>query len=64
KSDNESCARDIPIFLSYKTRKHEMKNILGGIIWILVTSSQSAPLNMQSGWFPSLQSRNPYFLIS
>ena len=29
-----------PLFLSYKTRKHEMKNILGGIIWILVTGSQ------------------------
>jgi len=28
------------LFLSYKTRKYEMKNILGGIICILVTGSQ------------------------
>jgi len=28
------------LFLSYKTRKNEMKNILEGIIWILVTGSQ------------------------
>lgn len=29
-----------PYFSQYKTRRHEMEKILGGIIWILVTGSQ------------------------